>query len=159
MSLPPAVSHPFSDERRTNHAQGGVVEINEITDRVLGAAVEVHRRLGPGLLESTYAACQAAEMAKRSIRFRREVALSVQYDEVSLNCGYRIDFLVEERVVVELKAQAQLQPVHTAQLITYLRLGNYPVGLLINFNAPYLGNGAVRRIVNRYQGPKPNGQG
>ena len=131
------------------------MDINDITDRVLGAAVEVHRRLGPGLLESVYSACLAAEMTNRGLRFQREWALPVSYGELRLDCGYRLDFLVEGQVVVELKAEAALQPIDTAQLLTYLRLGGFPVGLLINFNSPYLGEGAVRRLVNRYQGAKP----
>lgn len=117
--------------------------------------MEVHRRLGPGLLESAYAACLAFEMSRGGLRFLREVPLAVIYDEVRIDCGYRLDFVVERQVVLELKADSALHPIHMAQLITYLRLGEYPLGLLINFNSQYLGEGAVRRVVNRYRGPKP----
>lgn len=135
------------------------MEINEITDRVLAAAVEVHRRLGPGLLESAYAECLAFEMRRGGLRFRREVVLPLVYDGHRLECGYRMDFVVEGRVVLELKAEKDLHPIHRVQLLTYLRLGEYPVGLLLNFGAAYLGDGAVRRVVNRYGGPRPGGDG
>ena len=131
------------------------MEINRITSHTLAAAVEVHRQVGPGLLESTYQACLAAELRKRGIRFRREVEIPLVYDGMRLEVGYRLDFLVESQVVVEVKSARALEPVFTAQTLTYLRAGGYPVGLLINFNAPYLGNGAVRRLVNRYDGPRP----
>ena len=98
-------------------------------------------------------------MSRRGLSFQRELALPVFYDESRVDCGYRLDFLVERQVVVELKADAALHPIHTAQLLTYLRLGGFPVGLLINFNAPYLGENAVRRLVNGYGGPKPGERG
>jgi GxxExxY protein len=157
MALPPKPIHPVCvhvAQARNVRTEAGV-EINGITDRILGAAVEVHRRLGPGLLESAYAACLPVEMTKRDLRFEREFVLPVRYDQLTLDCGYRLDFLVERQVVLELKAESSLQPIHTAQLLTYLRLGGYPVGLLINFNTPYLGEGAIRRLVNGYRGPKP----
>lgn len=133
------------------------MEINAITDRVLGAAVEVHRRLGPGLLESPYAECLGIEMRKQGLAFRREVPLRVMYDGHRLACAYRMDFVVEKAVVVEIKAVEALHPIHGVQLLTYLRLGEFPVGLLLNFNARYLGDGAVRRVVNRFEGPRPAG--
>ncbi|HUG39854.1 MAG TPA: GxxExxY protein [Longimicrobiales bacterium] len=133
------------------------MEINEITDRVLAAAVEVHRRLGPGLLESPYAECLAFEMRRRGLRFRREVRLPLVYDGHRIDCAYRLDFLVGGQVVLELKAERSLQPIHGAQLLTYLRLGGFPVGLLLNFNTRYLGGGSVRRVVNGYAGPRPSG--
>lgn len=133
------------------------MEINEITDRVLGAAVEVHRRLGPGLLESAYSECLGFEMRRRGIGFRREVVLPLVYDRHRLECVYRMDFVVEGRVVLELKAEKDLHPIHGVQLLTYLRLGDLAVGLLLNFGAAYLGDGAVRRVVNRYGGPTPAG--
>lgn len=136
-----------------------MTNINEITEAVLGAAVHVHRRLGPGLLESPYRACLAAEMVKRGIRFRREVAIPVIYDDVRLDCGFRLDFLVEGQVVVELKAVKALDPIFTAQVLTYLKLGGYPLGLLINFNVKYLGEGAIRRLVSGYRGPLPRAPG
>ncbi len=130
-------------------------EINGITERVIGAAIEVHRRLGPGLLESAYQVCFAAELGKRGISFLREVSVPVVYDDVRLDSGYRLDFLVEGQVVVELKSVASLAPIFEAQVLTYLKLGGWTVGLLINFNVRYLGEGAVRRLVNGYTGPLP----
>lgn len=130
-------------------------EINELTGRVIGAAIEVHKRLGPGLLESAYQACLAAEMGKRGILFQRETNVPVYYDSLRLDSGYRLDFLVEDQVVLELKSASALEPVHTAQVLTYLKLGGWPVGLLINFNVRYLGEGAIRRLVRGYRGPIP----
>lgn len=138
------------------------MEINEITDRALAAAVRVHRRLGPGLLEGAYKECHAYEMRRDGLRFQREVPLPLVYDGVRLDCAYRLDFLVEGQVVLEIKAERALPPVAGAQLLTYLRVGGFPVGLLINFHARYLGDGAVRRVVNDYRGPRPGprrGQG
>ena len=131
------------------------MEINEITSVVLDAAVAVHRRLGPGLLETAYQACLAVELEKRDVKFEREFPVPLVYDGIRVNRAYRLDFLVEDRVVVEVKAVAKLTPIFTSQVLGYLRLGGYEVGLLINFNAPYLGEGAVRRLVNVYRGPLP----
>ncbi len=122
-------------------------ELNEITRQIIGAAIEVHRALGPGLLESSYQACLAYELAQRGLSFRQQVELPLAYKEVKLDCGYRLDLLVEEAVVVELKAIEGLTSVHEAQVISYLKLGKYRVGLLINFNVKVLKNG-VRRFVN-----------
>ena len=135
------------------------MEINDITSEVLGAAVEVHRRVGPGLLESSYQECLAAELEKRDIQFQREVQIPLVYDGRQLETGYRLDFLVEDQVVVEVKAVQKLEPVFVAQTLTYMRVGGYPVGLLINFNVPYLGDGAIRRLVNRYEGLRPQEAG
>jgi GxxExxY protein len=120
--------------------------LNLITERIIGAAIEVHRALGPGLLESSYKACVAWELAAGGLRVEREVELPLVYKEVRLECGYRMDLVVERLVVVELKVAAQLIPVHTSQLLTYLRLSGYPAGLLINFNVPVLKNG-IKRLV------------
>jgi GxxExxY protein len=122
-------------------------ELNEISRKVIGAAIDVHRALGPGLLESSYQACLAYEMAQRGLRFRQQVELPLIYKEVHLDCGYRLDFVVEDSVVVELKAIDDLLPVHEAQLISYLKLGHYHLGLLLNFNVKVLKNG-IRRFVN-----------
>jgi GxxExxY protein len=135
------------------------MEINEITSAVLAAAVAVHRKLGPGLLESAYETFFVDELTRRDLNVQRQVAIPIEVDGVRVDCGYRIDILVEGCAVVELKAVAKLEPVHTAQALTYMRLGGYPVGLLINFNAPYLGDGAIKRLVNRYDGPKPRESG
>jgi GxxExxY protein len=118
-----------------------------LTERVIGAAIEVHRHLGPGLLESAYQTCMKLEMGLRGIGFRSEVALPLEYKGHALDCGYRLDFLVDERVVVELKAVEQLQGLHSAQLLTYLRLLDLRVGLVINFNVPVLVRG-IWRLVN-----------
>ncbi|OGO35005.1 MAG: GxxExxY protein [Chloroflexi bacterium RBG_16_57_11] len=120
------------------------MEINKITEEIIGAAIEVHRHLGPGLLESAYQICLAREMALRGLSFEQEKPLSLEYKGVKLDCGYRLDFLVEQAVIVELKTVDALQPVHEAQLLTYLRLTGCKIGLLINFNVPILKQGLKR---------------
>ena len=122
-------------------------ELNPLTSRVIGCALEVHRTLGAGLLESIYLRCLMHELQAASIRFEGERPLAVVYKDVVLGLGFRVDLAVERRVLVEVKAVAQLLPVHTAQLLTYLRLTEYPVGLLINFNVPVLKAG-IRRVLN-----------
>ena len=114
------------------------MEINELTEAIIGAAMEVHRHLGPGLLESAYTACLRHELTLQGILFRKEVELPVLYKGIRLDCGYRLDLLVAESVVVEVKSVAKFDPIHEAQLLTYLRLGGWKVGLLLNFNAPLL---------------------
>lgn len=121
-------------------------EDNRIARLIFGSALKVHTALGAGLLESVYSGCLAHEMAKSGLAFRREVALPVVYDGVRFEEGYRIDFLVEERVLIEVKAVELLHPVHTAQLLTYLKLSERRLGLLINFNVALLKEG-VKRIV------------
>ncbi len=118
----------------------------ELTEAIIGAAIEVHKELGPGLMESAYEECLCHELSVRGLKFQRQVALPVRYKKVKLDCGYRIDVVVENTAVLELKAVEALQPVHEAQLITYLKLSRMPVGLLINFNVPVLKNGIVRRV-------------
>jgi GxxExxY protein len=122
---------------------------DRITSEIIGAAIEVHRELGPGLLESAYEQCLCHELALRSVPFERQVPLSVEYKGVRLDCGYRIDVLVEGQTVVELKTVDKLLPIHEAQLLTYLKLSKLQVGLLLNFNVPVLKDG-LRRIVNNY---------
>ncbi len=122
----------------------------QLTERIIGAAIAVHRALGPGLLESAYEACVAAELNAMGVMFERQRALPLRYREVELDCGYRLDFLVEDRVVVELKAVDSIEPIHEAQLLSYLRLSGRPLGLLINFNVPRLKDG-VRRFVHQYK--------
>jgi GxxExxY protein len=119
---------------------------NELTAAVIGAAIEVHRALGPGLLESAYEECLCWELALQDIAFERQKHLPVEYKGLKLNCGYRLDFLIEASVVVEIKAVENLTPLHEAQLLTYLKLTGCKVGLLINFNSPRLRDG-VRRLV------------
>jgi len=120
------------------------MEINKVTETIIGAAIEVHRHLGPGLLESAYQACLAREMDLRNLALEQEKQLFLEYKGLKLDCGYRLDFLVEQSVIVELKAVEALQPIHEAQLLTYLKLSGCKIGLLINFNVPVLKNGLKR---------------
>jgi GxxExxY protein len=124
-------------------------ELNRITERIIGAAIEVHRALGPGLLESAYEACLAYELATQGLGVERQKPLPVVYRDVTLDCGYRIDLLVDGAVIVEIKAVDRLAPIHDAQLLSYLRLSGLNVGLLINFNVKLLKNG-IRRLVNEF---------
>ncbi|MEJ5310833.1 MAG: GxxExxY protein [Anaerolineae bacterium] len=118
-----------------------------LTENIIGAAIEVHRALGPGLLESVYQACLAREFSLRGLTFEQEKPIPVTYKDVNLDCGYRVDFLVNGKVVVELKAVEQMHPVYEAQLLTYLKLTGCKVGLLINFNVSVLKDGIVRRVL------------
>jgi GxxExxY protein len=119
----------------------------DLTDKIIGAAIEVHRVLGPGLLESAYQVCMERESTLRSIPFERLVELPLIYKGVNLDAGYVIDLIYDNRVVVELKAVEKVIPVHEAQLLTYLRLTGIRVGLLINFNVPALKDGIYRRVL------------
>jgi GxxExxY protein len=121
--------------------------LNDLTREVIGAAIEVHRALGPGLLESTYETCLAHELLQRQVCVERQKALMVNYKGVRIDCGYRVDLLVEGRVIVELKSVVRLERIHEAQLLSYLRLSGCRVGLLLNFNEKQLMAG-VRRLVN-----------
>ena len=122
-------------------------ELNQITEGIIGAAIEVHRTPGPGLLESAYEECLCRELSLRQIAFQRQVPLPVRYKDVLLDCGYRLDLLVMDKIIVELKSIEKIEPIHEAQLLSYLKLGRYKVGLLINFNVPLLKDGIVRRIL------------
>ncbi len=119
--------------------------LNQITERVIGAAIAVHRALGPGLLESAYETCLMYELTQQGLKVEAQRPLPVVYREVRLDCGYRLDLLVEDAVIVELKSVDQLAPIHTAQLMSYLKLSGCKVGLLINFNETLLKNGIVRK--------------
>ena len=119
----------------------------DLTSNIIAAAIDVHRELGPGLLESAYQASLCQELALRGIPFRSQVELPVEYKRVWLDCGYRIDLVVDNRVLVELKSVERFVAVHEAQLITYLRLSRLHVGLLINFNVPALRRGILRRVL------------
>jgi GxxExxY protein len=119
----------------------------QLTEQIIGAAIEVHRELGPGLLESVYEECLCHELHLRNLSFVRQVNLPIQYKNVKLDCGYRLDLLVENSVVIEVKSLETILPVHQAQLLTYLRLSRVRIGLLINFNVPVLKNGIVRRVL------------
>ncbi len=123
---------------------------DKITGEIIGAAIDVHREIGPGLLESAYEQCLCHELSLRGLTVQRQVALPVEYKGVHLDCGYRMDVVVEDAVLVELKAVEQLLPVHDAQLLTYLKLSGYQLGLLMNFNVPVLKDG-LKRIVNNYR--------
>ena len=118
----------------------------KLTEAIIGAAIEVHRILGPGLMESAYEECLCHELSLRNIAFTRQVHLPVKYKNVRLDCGYRLDVLCEDKVILELKAIEQLLPIHEAQIITYLKISNKPVGLVINFNVPVLKDGIIRRV-------------
>ena len=123
--------------------------MNTLTEKIIGAAIEVHRTIGPGLLESAYEECLAHELRLQALNFQRQAPLPVAYKGIALNCGYRLDFLIEKTVVLELKAIDTFHPIHEAQLLTYLKLGGWHIGLLINFNVPLLKNG-IKRIVLNY---------
>ena len=122
------------------------MKFDELSNTVLGCAIEVHRELGPGLLESTYEQCFAYELNRAKIPFQLQVALPVAYKQIKLDCGYRIDLFVDERLIVELKSVDQLLKIHEAQILTYMKLTKVRVGLLINFNVEVLRKG-VRRFV------------
>lgn len=120
--------------------------VNQATEAIIGAAIEVHKYLGPGLLESAYEECLCHELNLRNIIFQRQVSLPVVYKDTKLDCGYRIDLLVKDEVVVELKAVDGILPIYEAQTLTYMRLGSWKVGLIINFNVPIVVKG-IKRLV------------
>lgn len=128
---------------------------NEPTELVIGAAIEAHSHLGPGLLESAYEECLCYELSRLGLRFRRQVHVPVQYKGISLDCSYKMDLLIEDTIVVEIKAVETILPVHCAQLLTYLKCAGKRVGLLISFNETTLKQG-LKRVVNRYTGPSPD---
>ena len=124
------------------------MDVNEVSGIVVDAAMKVHTALGPGLLESAYEACLLHELRKRGRKVLSQVVLPVVYDGVKIDVGYRIDLLVEDVVIVELKAVEKLLPIHDAQLLSYLKLGGYRLGLLINFNVLHLKDGIKRKVNN-----------
>lgn len=121
--------------------------VNVLTKEIIGSAIEVHHNLGPGLLESAYQQCLAKEFQLRAIPFKYEWPLPLEYKGLRMNCGYRVDLLVADAVVVETKSIEAIAPVHEAQLLTYMRLGGWKVGLLINFNVVVLKNGIRRKVL------------
>jgi len=125
-------------------------ELNQLSRSVIGAAIEVHRSLGPGLLESAYELFLCRELDLREIHFQRQLSLPVEYKGVSMDGGYRIDLLIENNLIVELKTVETILPIHEAQLLTYLKLLKKPFGLLINFNMPVLRDGIKRRICSQF---------
>ncbi len=126
----------------------------DLSESVVGAMIQVHRQLGPGLLESTYERCLAEELLHVGISFQRQVPIQVVYRNVTVDCGYRADFIVEDALLLELKAVEELLPVHVAQVLTYLKLARLDVGLLVNFNAIAIRDG-LRRLTRRDQRPPP----
>lgn len=127
----------------TNETQ----KLNRFTEKIIGCAIEVHRNLGPGLLESAYEECLCFELNQAGLKYERQVSLPVIYKGIKLECGYRIDIIVENSVIVELKTVEKILPVHEAQLLSYLKLYNKKVGLLLNFHVSILKNG-LKRMVN-----------
>jgi GxxExxY protein len=119
----------------------------ELTEKIIGSAIEVHRAIGPGLFESVYEECLCQEMTLRGLKFRRQILVPVIYKGVEIDCKYRLDLLVEELVVVELKTVDRVLPIHEAQLLTYMQLLSKPVGLIINFKVPALRHSIVRRVL------------
>jgi len=129
-----------------NHRDTENTERDPVSATVIGAAIEVHRVLGPGLLESAYEECLCHELSLRGIAFERQLALPVNYKGVKLDCGYRLDIVLPGKLVIEVKAVEALAPIHDAQLLTYLKLSGIRTGLLLNFNVPLLRDG-IRRLV------------
>ena len=123
------------------------MDINDLTGQIIGSAIEVHKALGPGLLESVYEECLGHEFDLREFHYKRQYPITVEYKGVQLDCGYRIDFLVDDLVILELKSVESLDPIHEAQILTYLKLTGLKVGLLINFNVPVLRDG-IKRLIN-----------
>lgn len=142
-----AVSLSFAEETQSYTKQISEMTENEISNKIIGCAIEVHKQLGPGLLESAYQECLYYELKLLGLKVQKEIPMPIVYKDVKLDHGYRIDLLVEERVVIEIKTVEFLNEVHTAQILTYLRLGNYRLGLLLNFHVAILKNG-IKRVIN-----------
>ena len=123
------------------------MKFDDLSNKVIGCALRVHRELGPGLLESTYEQCLCYEFTKAGIQFEQQKALPVKYQDVMIDCGYRIDILVEGKLIIELKSVESLQRIHEAQLLTYMKLSGCSVGLLINFNSILLRDGIKRMVL------------
>jgi GxxExxY protein len=128
------------------------VSLNRLTEMIIGAAIEVHRNTGPGLMESVYEECLCYELSQLGLKFQRQVELPVSYKQIKLKCGFRMDLVVEDAVVLELKTVDQLLPIHSAQILTYLKLSGKKIGLLINFNETVLKNG-LKRLAARTLDP------
>ena len=138
---------PFNAEDAEHAERANILGINDLSHSVIGAAIEVHRELGPGLLESAYEAALSRELQIRAIPHLRQKTMPLTYKECAIESGYRIDLLVDNRLVIELKAIEQLLPIHSVQVLTYMRLGSFPLGLLINFNVRRLVDG-IERVSN-----------
>ncbi len=124
------------------------LDLNQLSSEIIGVAIEVHKELGPGLLESTYEECMCYEFRIRNISFERQKPMPITYKGNTLDCGYRLDILVEHAIIIELKACEKLEPIHKAQLLTYLKLSNLKLGLILNFNVPLMRDG-ITRVVNK----------
>jgi GxxExxY protein len=124
------------------------MDISELSSKIIGAAIEVHRALGPGLLESVYEECLCHELDLQGMSFERQKPLTVTYKGKNLECGYRLDLVVEKEIILELKSCENIEPIHRAQLLTYLKLSGLHLGLILNFNVPVMKNGVVR-VVNK----------
>ncbi len=135
--------------KKINHEvhEGHEVEFDELSNRVIGCAIAVHRALGPGLLESAYEQCLARELALSDIQFQVQAPLPVEYKGVRLDCGYPVDLLVEKQLIIELKVVEKFLPIHEAQILTYMKLARVSVGLLMNFNVELLKEGGIKRFV------------
>jgi GxxExxY protein len=138
------------DKRMLNRGGAETLRENQLTEKIIGCAIEVHKALGPGLLESAYEECFCYELAQNGFFFSRQVPLPVVYKGIKLDCGYRIDVLVNDLIIIELKTVEKLLPIHDAQLLTYLKLYGRPLGLLMNFSVPALKDG-IKRLVNQFQ--------
>jgi len=123
--------------------------LNSVTEQIIKAAIDIHKTLGPGLLETAYEKCLVYDLSQKGLKIEQQKPLLVIYKKVKLDCAYRLDLLIENEVVVELKAVECILPIHQAQLLSYLKLGSFKVGLLLNFNERYLVNG-IKRLVNNY---------
>ena len=143
-------SKPESAEGAEVTSPARAPRLNQLTELIIGAAIEVHRATGPGLMESVYEECLCYELSQRGLRFQRQLELPISYKQIKLKCGLRMDLLVEDAIVLELKTVDQLLPIHFAQLLTYLKLSGKKLGLLINFNEPVLTKG-LKRLVNHFR--------
>lgn len=119
----------------------------ELTEKIIGLCIEVHKNLGPGLLESAYEECLCYELLNKKIQFERQMPLPIRYKDVSLDCGYRLDIVVENKILLELKSVESILPLHQSQILTYMKLSNLRVGLLINFNTPVVSQGIKRYVL------------
>lgn len=124
-----------------------MILLDELTEIVIGSAIRVHKELGPGLLESAYQECLFYVLKKEGLFVEKEKPIPIKFEEIELDCGYRVDILVEKRLLLELKSVENLSKIHFAQVLSYLKLGNFPLGLLLNFNVPLMKRG-IRRLVN-----------
>jgi GxxExxY protein len=123
------------------------MEYKELTEKIIKCAMDVHKALGPGLLENAYQECLFYKLCKEGFSVKKEWPLPLTYEEISLDCGYRIDLLIEDKIVIELKSVKKIEDIHMAQVLTYLKLGKFKVGLIINFNVPLLKDG-IKRVAN-----------